>query len=144
MRLFLVLVLFQCGCVSDAQTQPRWSIRASILLFPFSPLLTTECRLGNQLALQCESNFSSTHGVNLKLFSTRCFDSPYVFIGHAWVEDKRLREDGYSQLTYVGAGTAKIFSRNWHVDARFGLGPIWLDKIQIAAVAKVGIGRVIK
>lgn len=122
------------------------NLRASILLFPTTPLLTLEVRTIGNLTLQFESNFVNTHGMNLKYFLNERMNKSYVFTGIALVEHELLRADGKTTLLpYLGYGYAYRFgnNRNWIFDSRIGVGPtLNADSNGVYPVLKTGIGRI--
>jgi hypothetical protein len=88
------LYWFQKGfSQTEKVIHPTANVRLSLLLFPFTPLLTVEVRTFGNLTIQLESNFVNTHGANLKYFINDRMDGNYVFVGVALVENKLLRED---------------------------------------------------
>ncbi|TAE24446.1 MAG: hypothetical protein EAZ91_20470 [Cytophagales bacterium] len=145
MRALLALIV-SCWLMetADAQVrQPIISLRASVLLVPFTPLLTVECRVVENLSLQGETNFSRIHGVNLKYYLIDPLQKTYVFVGSAFVESTTLRRDRQSTvLPYVGAGYAHVFHKNWVIDSRLGIGrTINADQNSIYPIIKTGIGK---
>jgi len=144
MRLYvLVFVLF--FSLSAYAGNATINLRLSLLLFPATPLLTIETQTVGNLPLQLESNFSNTHGVNLKWFPNERMKKDYVFIGTAAVSNKLLREDKqYTFLPYVGYGFAKRFGqeKNWTWDTRAGLGgTLNADNNSFYPIVKTGVGR---
>ncbi len=123
--------------------QPAVSIRLSALLFPFTPLLSVECRTIGSVTIQGETNFVHTHGLNLKYYLQTPLAKSYVFVGSAFVKNRLLRQDEESTiLPYAGWGYAYIFDQNWVFDGRIGLGPtLNADRNSIYPVVKVGVGK---
>ena len=75
LSLFLGLLCFQKGFAQQLEApKPIANLRVSFLLFPFSPLLTLEVRTLGNLTLQLESNFTDTHGINLKYYLQNSMD----------------------------------------------------------------------
>jgi hypothetical protein len=142
------LILFSCFCFSSiaapAQSVvPVVSVRLSFLLFPFTPLLSVECRTVGQLTVQGETNFGHTHGLNLKYYVQSPLEKSYVFIGSAFVTNRLLRQDGGSTtLPYVGWGYAHVLDKNWVIDGRIGLGPtLNADRNGVYPIVKIGAGK---
>lgn len=151
MRVFFLLVI-SFICFKNAFSQinsienPTINLRASILLFPTTPLLTLEVRTIGNFTLQFESNFVNTHGINIKYFLNERMNKSYVFSGIAFVEDELLRTDGKTTLLpYLGYGYAYRFGNksNWIFDNRIGIGPtLNADTNSVYPVIKTGIGRI--
>jgi hypothetical protein len=145
--LFSALIYFQKGfSQTESEVRPTANVRLSFLLFPFTPLLTVEVKTFGNLTVQAETNFISTHGVNLKYFIKDTMDGDYVFTGVALVENKLLRADKKTTfLPYAGYGYAYRFGNKeqWIFDSRIGIGVTTnADKNSIYPVIKTGIGRV--
>lgn len=148
--LFVIVISFICFKNAYSQTSsienPIIILRASILLFPTTPLLTVEVRTTGNFTLQFESNFVNTNGINLKYFLKERMNESYLFTGMAFVENDLLREDGYiTSLPYVGYGYAFRFGskKQWTFDNRIGIGPtLNADTNGIYPVLKTGIGKV--
>lgn len=148
--LFLILISIVCfkNTYSQINTieNPTINLRATILLFPTTPLLTLEVRTTGNLTLQLESNFINTHGINLKYFLNKRMNKSYVFTGIAFVENDLLREDGHlTLLPYAGYGYALRFGnkKQWTFDSRIGFGPtLNADTNGVYPVLKTGIGRI--
>lgn len=151
MRVLTVIVTYFI-CVNSAFSQtnsienPTINLRASILLFPTTPLLTLEVRAIGSFTLQFESNFVNTHGINIKYFLNERMNKSYVFSGIAFVENELLRTDGKATLLpYLGNGYAYRFGNksNWTFDSRIGIGPtLNADINSVYPVIKTGIGRI--
>ena len=145
MKKALILLVLLCLASSiKAQTDaPFMNIRLSFLLFPFSPLMTLEVRTIGNLTVQSETNFSNTHGVNLKYYTTQRMEKNYFFVGSAFVSNALLRADKKpTTLLYGGYGYAHIFKNNWVFDGRIGIGPtINADKNSVYPVIKLGAGK---
>ena len=143
--LTIVLIFFMLQ-INAQEKQPIANVRLSFLLFPFSPLLTIEAKTVWNLTLQVESNFTHTHGLNVKYYLKETMSESYVFIGTAFVSDDFLRKDlKLTTLPYIGYGYAYRFGHNkaWTFDSRFGVGStINADKNAVYPVIKTGIGRV--
>jgi hypothetical protein len=142
------LIFFGCfllkSITAPAQsTAPVINIRLSFLLFPFSPLLSVECRTVGRLTIQGETNFVHTHGLNLKYYLRSPLERGYVFVGSAFVQNRLLRQDGGSTtLPYAGWGYAHVFGPNWVFDGRIGLGPtLNADRKAVYPIMKVGVGK---
>lgn len=147
LSLFLGLLCFQKGFAQQIEApKPIANLRVSFLLFPFSPLLTLEVRTLGNLTLQLESNFTDTHGINLKYYLQNSMDGGYLFTGLALVENKFLREDKQiTYLPYAGVGYAYRWGKQqqWTFDSRIGLGATTnADSNAVYPVIKTGIGRV--
>jgi hypothetical protein len=145
--LLSALMYFQKGfSQTEKEIQPTANVRLSFLLFPFTPLLTVEVRTIGNLAIQAETNFMSTHGVNLKYFIKHRMDGNYIFTGLALVENKLLRADKKTTfLPYAGYGYAYRLGnkKQWTFDNRIGIGATAnADKNSIYPVIKTGIGRI--
>ena len=105
LSLFLGLLCFQKGFAQQLEApKPIANLRVSFLLFPFSPLLTLEVRTLGNLTLQLESNFTDTHGINLKYYLQNSMDGGYLFTGLALVENQLLREDANHLLALCRCG----------------------------------------
>ena len=151
MNAFLSFILFFI-CVENASSQidntenPTINLRASVLLFPTTPLLTVEVRTIGNFTLQFESNFADTHGMNIKYFLHEKMKESYVFSGIAFVEHQLLRTDGkITFLPYLGYGYAYRFGNKnrWTFDNRIGIGPtLNANTNRIYPVLKTGIGRI--
>ena len=124
--------------------EPLVSVRASVLLFPVTPLLTLEVKALGPLTLQGETNFGRTHGLNARWYLRPPLRGGYVFVGSAWVRHNRLRQDGRpTVLPYAGCGHAWPLGARWTLDARAGLGPaLNADVRRVYPVVKVGAGRI--
>ncbi|MCZ8354711.1 MAG: hypothetical protein O9340_08250 [Cyclobacteriaceae bacterium] len=150
MKAFIAILLTLLFHLSFAQTNEvlsaRGNVRVSFLLYPFTPLVTVEARVFHKVTLQLESNFSTTHGINIKFFQSNDLKKYYFFTGLAFVENKLLREDLQNTLLpYAGVGFAKRFgkSKQWTFDNRFGIGrTIQADENGFYPVIKSGVGRV--
>ena len=122
------------------------NIRVSFLLIPFTPLVTVETKIVNRITFQLESDFRTTHGINIKWFTQNRMDGGYVFSGMAFVKNKNLRADNqFALLPYAGYGIAKRINpkKAWIWDTRFGLGPILnADQFAVYPVIKSGFGKV--
>lgn len=143
--LTIVLIFFMLQ-INAQEKQPIANVRLSFLLFPFSPLLTIEAKTVWNLTLQVESNFTHTHGLNVKYYLKETMSESYVFIGTAFVSNDFLRKDlKLTTLPYIGYGYAYRFGHNkaWTFDSRLGVGStINADKNAVYPVIKTGIGRV--
>ena len=134
-----------------SQSNPEFSLRAnlrgSILLFPFSPLLTLEIKAFEKGTVQLESNFTDTHGLNLKYFFFQSMDGHYTFLGLAFIENELLREDqNFTYLPYTGYGYAFRFGskKRWTIDTRVGIGTTTnADVNGVYPVIKTGLGRLL-
>lgn len=148
--LILSILLFINTHIVSSQVNminyPTINIRASLLLFPTTPLITLEVRTFGNVTLQFESNFVNTHGINVKYFLKNRMNKSYVFSGIALVKNKLLRQDNKATLLpYAGYGYAYRFGRklHWVFDNRIGVGPtINADTNSIYPVIKTGIGRI--
>lgn len=151
MRMRFLLVIFLI-CMKNAYSQidaienPTINLRASILLFPTTPLLTLEVKTIGNATIQIESNFINTYGVNLKYFLKNRMKDSYIFLGNAFVKNSLLRKDEkITFLPYLGYGYAYRFGSRlkWTADSRFGLGITTnADSNNIYPIIKIGIGRV--
>ena len=149
MRRIILIAMLYCFhhgfSQSETEYNPLVNVRCSFLLFPFSPLLTLEVRTIGNLTLQFESNFTNTHGVNLKYFIHNEMDGHYLFTGLALVENELLRENGQiTYLPYAGYGFAHRFGKKkrWTFDNRIGIGHTTnADRNGIYPVIKTGVGR---
>jgi hypothetical protein len=141
--LILLILLSGIGSIKAQNDAPFMNIRLSFLLFPFSPLMTVEVRTIGKLTLQGETNFSHTHGVNVKYYTTKRMEKSYFFVGSAFVSNSLLRADKKpTTLLYAGYGYAHILKNNWTFDSRFGIGPtINADKNSVYPVIKLGAGK---
>jgi hypothetical protein len=141
--LIFFVLLAATVSVKAQNREPLMNIRLSFLLFPFSPLLTLEVRTIGNLTLQGETNFSNTHGVNIKYYTAKCMEKSYFFVGSAFVSDATLRVDKKpTTLLYSGYGYAHIFKNNWTFDSRIGIGPtLNADKNSVYPVIKLGAGK---
>lgn len=149
MRVFFLILIFFICCKNtysqiNGTENPTINLRASILLFPTTPLLTLEVRTTGNFTLQFESNFVNTHGINIKYFLNERMNKSYVFSGIAFVENELLRTDGKATLLpYLGYGYAYRFGNksNWIFDSRIGIGPtLNADTNSVYPVIKTGIG----
>ena len=145
--LFIFSLVCMITTVGKAQEkQPIANVRLSFLLFPFSPLVTVEVKTIGNLTLQAETNFTHTHGMNLKYYLQETMSGNYVFVGTAFVTNDLLRKDlKLTTLPYIGYGYAYRFGHNkaWTFDSRLGVGStINADKNSVYPVIKTGIGRV--
>jgi hypothetical protein len=142
---FLIFGFIPMIVFSQSQS-PKINVRFSILVAPFTPLITVEAGIVSNLTLQGETNFVNTHGLNLKYFLQNRMEKSYVFVGNAWVVSDFLRKDKQSTLLpYVGYGYAHRWGNKnqWTFDSRLGLGrTINADNNSIYPVLKTGIGRV--
>ena len=148
---YLLCLCLIYGCTNgQAQTPdpklPNGNVRLSFLIFPpFTPLLTVETRTFGNLTLQLETNFTNTHGFNLKYFTKERMNGHYLFVGSAFVESAFLRKDkNITSLPYAGYGYAHRFgtSKTWLFDSRLGIGrTLNADKNGIYPVLKTGIGK---
>lgn len=129
-------------CQSQDST-PVANVRLSFLLVPFTPLLTVEVKTIERVSLQLESNFSDTHGINVKWYLRETMNESYLFIGMAEIQNELLRKDkAYTHLPYIGYGYAKSFESNWVIDGRIGIGPtLNADKNSVYPVIKLGVGK---
>jgi hypothetical protein len=150
MRAIIFLGLFCMFAKLQAQTNepklPIGNIRLSFLIFPpFTPLLTLETRTFDKLTVQLETNFITTHGVNLKYFIKSRMTEHFIFVGCAFIENDFLRKDkDITFLPYAGYGYAHRFGKSnaWTFDSRLGIGKtINADNNAIYPVLKTGIGR---
>jgi hypothetical protein len=145
MKRFILFSCFYFGSIAaPAQSVvPLINVRLSFLLFPFSPLLTVECRTVGRLTIQGETNFVHTHGLNLKYYLNSPMERGYVFVGSAFVKNQLLRQDGgTTTLPYAGWGYAHILDKNWVIDGRIGLGPtLNADRNGVYPVIKIGAGK---
>ena len=147
MKTIIIIALTFIATQVHAQVkQPIANVRLSFLLFPFSPLLTVEVKTNGNLTLQAETNFTNTHGLNLKYYLRETMNESYVFVGTAFVSNDFLRKDlKLTTLPYIGYGYAYRFGHNkaWTFDSRLGIGStINADKNSVYPVIKTGIGRV--
>ena len=140
-----ILCIQNCFAQTEKENNPTANVRLSLLLFPFTPLLTVEVRTIGNVTLQLETNFVNTHGANLKYFIKNRMDGHYVFTGIALVENKLLRQDKkITFLPYAGYGYAYRFGnkKQWTFDNRIGIGATTnADNNGIYPVIKTGIGR---
>jgi hypothetical protein len=141
--LIFTILLGTTVSIKAQNAEPFVNIRLSFLLFPFSPLMTLEVRTIGKLTVQGETNFTHTHGVNLKYYTTQRMEKSYFFIGSAFVSNALLRTDKKpTTLLYGGYGYAHIFKKNWTFDSRIGIGPtLNADKNSVYPVIKLGAGR---
>ena len=117
--LLFLLYIPNCFSQNDFIENPTINLRASILLFPTTPLLTLEVRTFGNFTLQFESNFSDTHGINAKYYLEERMSESYLFVGSAFVENELLRADLKSTfLPYMGYGYAHRFGhkKQWTFD----------------------------
>jgi len=132
-------------CAGNAVAQPgsKFSLRATGLQYPSTLLLTVEAAVYKSFSFQLETNFTNTHGVNIKYWVKTPLNNAYLFAGNAWVINRELREDlRFAYLTYTGVGYAHRWRRNWVLDSRFGLGPLWnSDSRGVFPVIKIGVGK---
>jgi hypothetical protein len=147
MKTIVIIALTFISKQTHAQEkQPIANVRLSFLLFPFSPLLTVEVKTIGNLTLQAETNFTHTHGLNLKCYLKEPMNESYVFAGTAFVTNDFLRKNlKLTTLPYIGYGYAYRFGHNkaWAFDSRLGIGStINADKNSVYPVIKTGIGRV--
>ena len=151
MRTIIFLCLVCTLLKLPAQTnKPKLSIgniRLSFLIFPpFSPLLTLEMRTIEKVTIQLETNFTNTHGVNLKYFIDERMNGHYIFVGTAFIENAFLRKDkSIAFLPYAGYGYAHRFGKSnaWTFDSRLGIGRTTnADNNGIYPVLKTGVGRI--
>ena len=144
--IIIIALTFIATQVHAQEKQPIANVRLSFLLFPFSPLLTVEVKTIGNLTLQAETNFTNTHGLNLKYYLRETMNESYVFVGTAFVSNDFLRKDlKLTTLPYIGYGYAYRFGHNkaWTFDSRLGIGStINADKNSVYPVIKTGIGRV--
>ena len=144
-NIFIITLIFIAVNVYAQEKQPIANVRLSFLLFPFSPLLTVEAKIVGNLTLQAETNFTNTHGLNLKYYLKETMNKNYVFVGTAFVSNDFLRKDLKSTiLPYIGYGYAYRFGHNkaWTFDSRLGIGSTTnADKNSVYPVIKTGIGR---
>lgn len=142
----LIFCIFRCFSQTAEPHIPIANIRLSFLLFPFTPLLTAEVRTIGHLTLQFESNFTNTHGANLKYFINERMQEHYIFTGLAIVENKLLRKDKEKTfLPYAGYGYAYRFGerKRWTFDNRIGIGSTTnADNNGVYPIIKTGIGRI--
>lgn len=145
------LLVFICSIqFTQAQLKPvsnsSINVRMSLLMYPFTPIVTIEVRTIRQLTIQFETNFENTHGVTLKYFIKNRMDGHYAFTGLALVENNVLRRDKKTTyLFYTGYGYAHRFGNRhqWTFDNRIGIGPtINADKNFVYPVIKSGIGYI--
>ena len=150
MRIIIVLCLLCVFTKLQAQTkEPKLTfvnVRLSFLIFPpFSPLLTLEMKTFDKLTVQLETNFITTHGINLKYFINERMNGQFVFVGTAFLESDFLRKDkNVTFLPYAGYGYAYRFGKSnaWTFDSRLGIGVTTnADKNIVLPVLKTGIGR---
>ena len=151
MRLILLLLalLITHSAISQdtiEHVNPTLNVRLTLLLAPFTPLVTLELRTIGNLTLQGESNFVNTHGVNVKYFLDNRMEGNCLFTGIAFVENEVLREDlARTYLPYVGYGYAHRFGEKnqWVFDNRIGMGRTTnADTNSIYRVIKSGLGRI--
>ncbi len=140
------LLVFRVGFSQAIHPKvPSVNVRLSVLIFPFSPLLTLEVKMLGETTVQLETNFKNTHGVNLKYYLKDSMDKDFLFIGTALVKNKLLRQDlQLTLLPYLGYGYAYRFgkSKNWILDNRFGIGITTnSDNNGLYPILKTGIGR---
>ena len=144
--IIIIALTFIATQVHAQEKQPIANVRLSFLLFPFIPLLTVEVKTIGNLTLQAETNFTNTHGLNLKYYLRETMNESYVFVGTAFVTNDFLRKDlKLTTLPYIGYGYAYRFGHNkaWTFDSRLGIGStINADKNSVYPVIKTGIGRV--
>ena len=144
--IIIIALTFIATQVHAQEKQPIANVRLSFLLFPFIPLLTVEVKTIENLTLQAETNFTNTHGLNLKYYLRETMNESYVFVGTAFVTNDFLRKDlKLTTLPYIGYGYAYRFGHNkaWTFDSRLGIGStINADKNSVYPVIKTGIGRV--
>jgi hypothetical protein len=144
--IIIIALTFVATQIHAQEKQPIANVRLSFLLFPFSPLLTVEVKTVEKLTLQAETNFTNTHGLNLKYYLKETMSQSYVFVGTAFVSNDFLRKDlKLTTLPYIGYGYAYRFGHNksWTFDSRLGIGStINADKNSVYPVIKTGIGRV--
>ena len=144
--IIIIALTFIATQVHAQEKQPIANVRLSFLLFPFSPLLTVEVKTIENLTLQAETNFTNTHGLNLKYYLREAMNENYIFVGTAFVSNDFLRKDlKLTTLPYIGYGYAYRFGHNkaWTFDSRLGIGStINADKNSVYPVIKTGIGRV--
>jgi hypothetical protein len=144
MKSLLISALWLCISAVHAQPKPPVvSIRLSMLVVPFTPLLTVEYRTIGNLTVQGETNFINTHGVNVKYYLRSPLEGGYVFVGNAFVRSSFLREDHRTTwLPYAGWGYAHVWARNWVADGRLGIGPtLNADRNTLYPVLKIGVGK---
>lgn len=140
----MLLLAFLAVWAEGAAAQPRlFNVRLSFLAYPFTPLLSVELRCLPQISLQAETNFRHIHGINLKAYASPAAEGGYLFLGTAFVRDKRLSEDnGWTYLPYAGAGYSLPLGGSWVGDARLGFGPtLGADRTYWVPVLKAGVGR---
>lgn len=148
LSIFICLIFFFSSLQAQT-TKPRLpigNIRLSFLIFPpFSPLFTLEMSTFNNLTVQLETNFTNTHGVNLKYFTNQTMNGHFVFAGTAFIESGFLRKDkNVTFLPYAGYGYAYRFGKTnaWIFDSRLGIGQTTnADNNTIYPVLKIGTGR---
>lgn len=139
-----LLLAFLATWAEAAAAQPRlFNVRLSFLAYPFTPLLSVELRCLPQMSLQAETNFSNIHGINIKAYASPAAEGGYLFLGAAFVSDKRLREDGgWTYLPYAGVGYSLPLGGSWIGDTRLGFGPtLGANKVYWVPVLKAGVGR---
>jgi hypothetical protein len=141
--LFLITFILSSLVLQAQNNEPFMNVRLSFLLFQFSPLLSLEVRTIGNLTVQGETNFTNTHGVNLKYYTTQRMGKSYLFVGSAFVSNAFLRKDKKpATLLYGGYGYAHIFKNDWVFDSRLGIGPtINADTNSVYPVIKLGIGK---
>jgi hypothetical protein len=144
---WLLFSLLKVQAQTNATKLPTANIRLSFLIFPpFTPLLTFEIRTFEKLTVQLETNFISTHGINLKYFMKERMNGHFIFVGLAFIENNFLRKDKkITFLPYAGYGYAYRFgSKNqWTFDNRIGIGATTnADDNSIYPIIKTGIGHV--
>lgn len=133
--------------MADPLPHPLINIRASLLLFPPTPLITTEVQVYRKLSLQLESNFKDTHGFNLKYFKHSLMERDFFFVGLGFITNEALREDEKTvYLPYAGYGYAYRLGGNHQFtwDTRFGLGLLSnADTPTVFPIIKSGLGWVL-
>jgi hypothetical protein len=143
---FLLAFCFISTSIFSQNAPPKFNVRLSVLVAPFTPLLTMETAIVGDLTLQVETNFVNTHGLNLKYFLKNRMEKSYVFVGNAWVVSDFLRKDKQpTLLPYIGYGYAHRWGNKnqWTFDSRIGFGrTLNADNNAIYPVLKTGIGRV--
>jgi hypothetical protein len=141
--LFLITFALSSLVLKAQNNETFMNVRLSFLLFPFSPLLTLEVKTIGNLTVQGETNFTHTHGLNLKYYTTQRMEKSYFFVGSAFVSNAFLRVDKKpATLLYGGYGYAHIFKNDWVFDSRIGIGPtINADKNSVYPVIKLGVGK---
>ncbi len=142
----LLFTVLNIQAQTIATKLPTANIRLSFLIFPpFTPLLTFEMSTYEKLTVQLETNFLTTHGINLKYFINERMNGHFIFVGSAFIESSFLRKDkNITFLPYGGYGYANRFGKRnaWTFDSRLGIGVTTnADKNTVSPILKTGIGR---